>query len=144
MDFALPCEDPHMEAALGRLTRSSFRRKQRLSKTDAADAKRRGRETIRRHAAEILGDRLAPAQPVNDGKQTPFRGHAVFTAQHATATCCRSCLAKWHAIDKGRPMRDDEVAYATALIVAWIDRQLESRWEASARPCLPLFDDTDM
>src|SRR3546814_7102519 len=50
----------------------------------------------------IVEKRLAPAEPVNDGKQTPMRGHPVLIAQHATATCCRSCLAKWHGIPAGR------------------------------------------
>ncbi|MFW6336022.1 MAG: DUF4186 family protein, partial [Phycisphaeraceae bacterium] len=78
-----------------------------------------------------------------DGRQTPFRGHAVFTAQHATATCCRSCLVKWHGIEKGRAMNDDEIAYATAVVMAWIDRQMDSQWEAPDSSSLPLFDDTD-
>ncbi|XNM60750.1 DUF4186 family protein [Escherichia coli] len=43
----------------------------------------------------FLAKRLS-ALPVNDGKQTPMRGHPVFIAQHATATCCRGCVAKWH------------------------------------------------
>ena len=77
---------------------------------------------------------------MNDGKQTPFRGHAVFTAQHATATCCRSCLAKWHAIEKGRPMRDDEVAFAAELVMAWIDRRLDDRWDRRGASAMPLFD----
>ena len=39
-------------------------------------------------AAPASMRRLEPAQPANDGRQTPWRGHPVFTAQHATATCC--------------------------------------------------------
>jgi hypothetical protein len=33
-----------------------------------------------------------------------MRGHPVFIAQHATATCCRGCLAKWHDIPAGRAL----------------------------------------
>ena len=40
--------------------------------------------------------RIAPKEPLNDGKQTPMKGHPVFIAQHATATCCRECTRKWH------------------------------------------------
>jgi hypothetical protein len=36
---------------------------------------------------DFLSKRLAAASPPNDGKQTPFKGHPVFTVQHATATC---------------------------------------------------------
>lgn len=52
----------------------------------------KGPEIIDRHAADFIRQRLAPAAPINDGKQTPMRGHPVFIAQHATATCCRGCL----------------------------------------------------
>ena len=56
---------------------------------------------MRAHAAEIIAERLAPAEPRNEGRQTPYRNHPVFVAQHATATCCRSCLETWHGIAKG-------------------------------------------
>lgn len=36
---------------------------------------------------EIIFKREAPAFIQNDGKQTPTKGHPVFVAQHATATC---------------------------------------------------------
>jgi len=49
--------------------------------------KNKGEETIRRHAEDFIKNRLAPAEPKNDGKQTPMRGHPVFIAQHATGTC---------------------------------------------------------
>ena len=38
---------------------------------------------------------VVSAYIVNDGKQTPMRGHPVFIAPHATATCCRECIRKW-------------------------------------------------
>ena len=61
-------------------------------------------DSVREHAAELLAKRLAPTAPHKDGKQTPYRGHPVFVAQHATATCCRSCLQRWHGIPKGREL----------------------------------------
>ncbi|MEV6649888.1 DUF4186 family protein [Streptomyces sp. NPDC051219] len=45
------------------------------------------------------------------GKQTPYGGHPVFVAQHATATCCRTCLQRWHQIPKGRELSRTERAY---------------------------------
>ena len=59
-------------------------------------------ERGRLHAQDLIARRLVPAEPRNDGKQTPYRGHPVFVAQHATATCCRSCLERWHQIPRGR------------------------------------------
>jgi hypothetical protein len=49
-----------------------------------------------------------------------MRGHPVFVAQHATATCCRSCLAKWHAIPVGRQLSDDEQAHVVSAIERWL------------------------
>ena len=79
-----------------RLSRSSFRSRFHLADKDRKYAIDKGMDTIRSHAGDFISGRLAPAYPVNDGKQTPMRGHPVFIARHATACCCRSCLRKWH------------------------------------------------
>lgn len=84
----------------------------------------RGPTAMRKHAAEIIAKRLAPAEPRNDGKQTPYRGHPVFVAQHATATCCRSCLERNHQIAKHRELTVDEQAYVVDVICRWIEREV--------------------
>lgn len=61
--------------------------------------------------------------PKNDGRQTPMRGHPVFIAQHATATCCRGCLAKWHGIGKDRELSAAEVDHVVEAILRWIGAQ---------------------
>ena len=73
---------------------------------------------------EIVAQRLAPAFPRNDGKQTPYRGHPVFVAQHATATCCRSCLERRHGIPPGAELTGEQQAYVVDVILAWIDAEL--------------------
>ena len=60
----------------------------------------------------------------NDGKQTPFRGHPVFIAQHATATCCRGCLAKWHHIPEGQALSPEQQHYVVAVIHHWLVIQM--------------------
>ncbi|UFM67083.1 DUF4186 domain-containing protein (plasmid) [Paracoccus sp. MA] len=109
---------------LDRLARSAFRRRFRLGPKERAYADAKGRETIAAHARDFVAARLAPAQPQNDGRQTPMRGHPVFIAQHATACCCRSCLGKWHAIPPGRALGDAEQARIVALLMGWIDREM--------------------
>lgn len=89
------------DALFARLATSEFRRRFRLKAEDIPYIERKGMETIRRHAADFVRTRLAPAVIPNDGRQTPMRGHPVFIAQHATACCCRGCLAKWHGIPPG-------------------------------------------
>jgi predicted Fe-S protein YdhL (DUF1289 family) len=45
-------------------------------------------------------------------------------AQHATATCCRGCLEKWHGIPKGRALSDDEKRHVIEVIRRWLCSQL--------------------
>lgn len=76
------------------------------------------------HIDEPVVKRLAPALPANDGKQTPMRGHPVFIAQHATATCCRGCLAKWHNIPQGVSLSEEQQRYIVAVIYHWLVVQM--------------------
>jgi hypothetical protein len=117
-----PYPDP-LDALFQALGRSTFRRRFRLRGADLAYLRGKGMDTVLRHADEMIAARLAPAEPLNDGKQTPMRGHPVFVAQHATATCCRGCLAKWHRIPKGRELADFEHAHVVAVIERWIREQ---------------------
>ena len=70
------------------------------------------------HAADFVRNRLAPANPVNDGKQTPMHGHPVFKAMHATACCCRGCMLKWYKVSPNRELTDDEVKRISEVIDA--------------------------
>lgn len=106
-----------------RLGESGFRSGFFLDGKDKAYIREKGMDTIRQHAADFVAKRLAPAEPENDGKQTPMRGHPVFKAQHATGCCCRGCLAKWHGIPKGRPLSQNEQDYIVGILMEWIRRQ---------------------
>lgn len=105
------------------LARSPFRRRFQLGPKERAYLANNGMNMIMDHAAMFVAQRLAAAQPAKDGKQTPMRGHPVFIAQHATATCCRSCLAKWHLIPAGRPLNGEEQAHIVAAIGQWLHSQ---------------------
>jgi hypothetical protein len=72
----------------------------------------------------LLVSGLATDFPEKDGKQTPFRGHPVFVAQHATACCCRGCLEKWHRIPKGRSLNVDEQTYIFNVLKCWLLEEL--------------------
>ncbi len=67
---------------------------------------------------------LVPAQPLRDGRQMPFEGNAIFYAQHATTTCCRTCLEYWHDMPKGRELNAEEKAYCAALVDCFLDERL--------------------
>ena len=111
-----------IDNVLARLSRSAFRRRFVLAGADRAYLARKGLDDVLDHARGFIAKRLAPANPVGDGKQTPFRGHPVFVAQHATATCCRGCLAKWHGIPRGRPLDAAEQDYVLAVLEQWLRR----------------------
>ena len=111
--------------ALTVLKKSKFRSRFKLTKKDRQYIQNKGIDIIRSHAYDFITSRLAPTYPKNDGKQTPMRGHPVFIAQHATATCCRKCIQKWHGIGKGRALNDKEVDFVLVLIMGWIEEQLD-------------------
>lgn len=102
------------------LDESEFRSRFRLRGRERAYLQQKGLDVILDHAREFIKTRLAPAEPANDGRQTPMKNHPVFIAQHATATCCRGCLEKWHRIPKGRPLGENEIDYIVAIIKRWL------------------------
>lgn len=111
--------------ALRRLKQSKFRRSFKLTAQDQAYLHAKGYALIRTHAQAFVKERLAAPYPKNDGKQTPFHGHPVFTAQHACACCCRGCLAKWHHIPRGIALDEATQEAIVDLLMAWL--QLNSR-----------------
>ena len=111
------------DAVLRRLGRSKFRSGFGLGADERDYLARKGLETVLSHARDFVGERLAPALPPNDGRQTPWKGHPAFVAQHATATCCRGCLSKWHGIPKGRKLTEREIGYVLLLIGKWLSKR---------------------
>jgi hypothetical protein len=47
------------------------------------------------------------------GKQTPMNAHPY-------ATSCRGCRLKWHRIEKGGPLKEDEIGFVVELVMGWI------------------------
>jgi len=109
-----------IEQILYSLSKSKFRSSFKLKEKDKQYVQEKGIETITKHAQDFISKRLAPEVIPNDGKQTPMKGHPVFIAQHATATCCRGCLEKWHKIKKEKELTKEEQDYIVNLIMSWI------------------------
>lgn len=124
------------DALKKRFEKSTFRSRFRLDEKDRAFIARKGWAEIDAQARKIVRERLAPAFPKNDGRQTPMRGHVVFIAQHATGTCCRGCLRKWHGIPPGRALTPQEIERVAGVISAWL------RDRAGDLPALPPPDPT--
>ncbi len=123
-----------LDEVFAKLPHSAFRSRFRLGAAERAYLEDKGLEAVLRHARDFIERRLAAAQPANDGKQTPMRGHPVFVAQHATATCCRSCLAKWHGIPAGKALGEAEASHVAAAIERWLRDAAAGAPEAGTRP----------
>ena len=111
-------------AAFARLAKSKFRNRFHLSEADRKYVADKGLETVRSHCEDFIRTRLAPANPPNDGKQTPMRGHPVFKAQHACACCCRDCLAKWWRVPRGVEIPAERQRGIVDFLMAWIEREM--------------------
>ena len=112
-----------LDEVFAELARSDFRRRFRLRGKELDYLRAKGLPLVLRHAADFIEKRLAPAEPANDGRQTPMRNHPAFVAQHATATCCRGCLQKWHRIPKGRELNAEEKRYVLTVLERWLSKQ---------------------
>ena len=119
-------QDTIIRNKLFSLKKSKFRSKFKLAQKDCNYTATKGLETIKDHAFDFVNSRVAPDIPKNDGKQTPMKNHPVFIAQHATGTCCRGCLQKWHKIPKGRPLDEHEIGYIVDLIMKWIETEMNA------------------
>ncbi len=112
-----------IEELFTRLGRSKFRNRFQLSRKEAEYFKQKGMSIILDHARDFITKRLAEANPANNGKQTPMRNHPVFIAQHATGTCCRKCLEKWHHISRGKPLTEEQIDYILEVLKRWFSGQ---------------------
>lgn len=115
--------DEKIKNILDRLSKSKFRSSFHLKDKDILYIEDKGIDKIRNHAYDFVTKRLADTSNVTDGKQTPMKGHPVFIAQHATGTCCRRCLEKWHHISKNKNMTDDDIKYIVDIIMSWIEKE---------------------
>lgn len=115
--------DEKIKNIFDKLSKSKFRSSFHLKDKDILYIEDKGIDKIREHAYDFVTKRLADTSNVTDGKQTPMKGHPVFIAQHATGTCCRGCLEKWHHISKNKNMTDDDIKYVVDIIMSWIEKE---------------------
>ena len=108
------------------LAKSKFRSSFKLGKKYIDYIDKVGLVKVRSHAKDFIEKRLA-VKPLNDGHQTPYKGHPVFIAQHATATCCRKCLNKWYKIAENKTLTEDEITSILNIIMKWIEKQYKSK-----------------
>lgn len=113
----------NVDEVFAALAHSRFRRGFTLSTEEKEYLKQKGLSKILEHARGFIATRLADAEPANDGRQTPMKNHPVFVAQHATGTCCRKCLEKWHHIKSGKKLTQEQIDYIVSVLQRWLDSQ---------------------
>ena len=119
-------ESEKIDNILEKLSKSRFRSSFKLKEKDKKYIEEKGIDIVKNHAFDFIKKRLALSIIPNDGKQTPMHGHPVFIAEHATATCCRSCLYKWHKILPNKELTKEEQEYIVNLIMKWIEKQVNN------------------
>lgn len=114
-----------IKSKLDSLSKSKFRSSFHLNNKLKNYVKEKGLEKIKSDTYDIIIKRLAPKDIPNDGKQTPMKQvHPTFIAQHACGCCCRSCLYKWHHIEKERELTINEINYIVCLLITWIKSEM--------------------
>ena len=114
-----------IDEALNKLEHSRFRSGFHLTKKEQEYLAQKGMDVMRSHARDFVRQKLAPAVPVNDGKQTPMHGHPVFKAMHGCACCCRGCLNRWYRVPLGVELTENQQGRIVNLLMAWLQRQEE-------------------
>jgi hypothetical protein len=87
-------------------------------------ALRKGRQGLHHAARRRIETSVGTAGNPYDGRQTPRGGNTICYAQHATASCCRTCIEYWHDIPKDHDLTPDEIDYLTTLVIAYLDERL--------------------
>lgn len=106
-----------------KLGKSKFRTSFKLPPKELEYLRQKGVVEIRNHAETFVRERLADARPRRDGSQTPYKGHPVFVAQHGSATCCRTCISKWHGIPKHIELNETQITHIVDAIILWLKIQ---------------------
>ena len=96
-------------------------------------AARKGRRNLYAAAERRLRTSVGRATPFRDGTQTPMCENTIYYAQHATASCCRTCIEYWHGIPKGVALDDAEIAYLVNLVIGYLDERLPALAEDPVR-----------
>lgn len=117
MLYTVMTADPLM-----RLRRSKFRQNFGLSEFEKKRIREIGIDIVQDSIREIVQKKLS--NPLIDGKQTPYSGNPIYVAMHATATCCRKCLFKWHRISPWHELCEQDINYTVDVIYRWIRREL--------------------
>jgi hypothetical protein len=87
-------------------------------------ALRKGRLELLITAESRIRSSVSGPADAFDGRRTKWEGNPIFYAQHATASCCRKCIEKWHGIPRDQQLNEDQIKYMTRLVVMYLNERL--------------------
>ncbi len=90
-----------LDPLFARLSRSKFRSRFRLGVKERQYCLEKGAPALN-NMRRILSLNVLLRHYRLTTVSKPHARASGFIAQHATATCCRGCLAKWHNIPQGK------------------------------------------
>ena len=82
-------------------------------------AKRKGTKGLQGRAEEVLRGKVFAVSGWLNDVQTGYSG-VIESAQHATATCCRKCIAYWHGVPVDAKPTEDQITYLRQWIMKYI------------------------
>lgn len=91
-----------------------------------AKAYKRGKTKVLERAREIIKQKIAKIpKAYYDYLCTKTKGTEIVNyAQHATATCCRKCLERWHNIPQDIVLNDEQISYCVGLIEQYLQDRI--------------------
>jgi hypothetical protein len=81
-------------------------------------------QAAERQIRQSVGSAKHPREGFQTSRETSPHANAIHFAQHATASCCRRCVAEWHGIREGRPLATDEIEYLTQLAMLYVKARI--------------------
>lgn len=91
-------------------------------------AKRKGRALLRVAAEKqirtLVGSEKHPREGIQTPRENSEKANAIHFAQHATASCCRRCIAEWHGIPESRALSEGEIVYLTELAMLYVNARV--------------------
>lgn len=107
-----------------RLKKSSICNKFQLREHEWSYLANRGLDGILLEGRTLIIQRYKECESTHCCKNSPIRHHPILVALHATGTCCRESLFKWHGIDKSIDLREKDIFYILLILKEWFVRQV--------------------
>ena len=111
---------------LVRLLCSNFRSRFHLKAQDKQYIHEKGWNTIADHAADFVSRRLAPAEPKNDGKQTPCAGIRCSSRSTLPPAAAGAVWRSGTAFLQGVPLSAEQQVYIVGMLMSWMRREMEN------------------